>query len=371
MKNNINSIEESLEAVQRASKMRQSRFWALSIIWVVVVVVAILFFINLLNKFEQNRISILQNSERLENVTMRLEIMTKENKELFRRLIDLEEYYYSQLGETEKKDKVQDIARRELSRQYITPGQKQFLESETKTFVDSNRFEYWYLEALSKDAPTAVEYLNNAIRLNPGMEAAYCARGRAYKTLKDYKKAIDDYSRALELNSNSVSSLAERSFAYFKYSYDKNLSAVQEKDALENALKDAENAVKMSPDYWVPHHYLGFIYLKMKEFNKAEEEWGKAADLNIGLESTAGSLENLGLVYLWQQNWQKAKENCLNVSSVYEDLAWNWCFLFISADKLNDKKLAIEAKGRWDKIKTEDDIEVLKLYLPVELHRYL
>src|SRR5664280_1724497 len=60
----------------------------------------------------------------------------------------------------------------------------------------------------------AIEYLNNAIRLQPGYADAYYSRGFAYDNLGQYQSSIKDYNEAIRLQPDYVNAYNNRSFAY-------------------------------------------------------------------------------------------------------------------------------------------------------------
>ena len=49
------------------------------------------------------------------------------------------------------------------------------------------------------DPKKAIEYLSNAVRLQPYDAIAYNNRGIAYADLGDYQSAIEDYNQAIRL----------------------------------------------------------------------------------------------------------------------------------------------------------------------------
>jgi tetratricopeptide (TPR) repeat protein len=63
-----------------------------------------------------------------------------------------------------------------------------------------------FIKVYSKDPETQIEYYSQALLLwkySDGIEnkaIAYYNRGNAYKDLKQYDKAINDYNKAIELN---------------------------------------------------------------------------------------------------------------------------------------------------------------------------
>ena len=56
----------------------------------------------------------------------------------------------------------------------------------------------------------AIEYLNNAIRLQPDYADAYYSRGFAYCDLGQYQSAIKDYNKAIRLKPNDAIAYSNR-----------------------------------------------------------------------------------------------------------------------------------------------------------------
>jgi len=64
-----------------------------------------------------------------------------------------------------------------------------------------------------KDYRGAIQDYNKAIELNPKYPEAYNNRGFAKVELKDYKAAIQDYTKAIELNPNYADAYNNRGIA--------------------------------------------------------------------------------------------------------------------------------------------------------------
>jgi len=64
------------------------------------------------------------------------------------------------------------------------------------------------------DPKKAIEYLNNAIKLEPNNAETYTKRGAAYISLGQYKKAIEDLSKAISLKQDYDSAYNNRGGAY-------------------------------------------------------------------------------------------------------------------------------------------------------------
>jgi tetratricopeptide (TPR) repeat protein len=81
----------------------------------------------------------------------------------------------------------------------------------------------WFNKALSlwdgeryTDPKQAIEYLSNAISLQPDMAATYRARGNAYYDLGKHQLAIEDFTEAIRLKPDYVDAHYIRGNAYYK-----------------------------------------------------------------------------------------------------------------------------------------------------------
>lgn len=64
------------------------------------------------------------------------------------------------------------------------------------------------------DPKKAIEYLNNAVRLQPYDAIAYNNRGLAYTNLSDYQSAIEDYKQAIRLKPDYADAYNNRGSVY-------------------------------------------------------------------------------------------------------------------------------------------------------------
>ncbi|MDR1285171.1 MAG: tetratricopeptide repeat protein [Campylobacteraceae bacterium] len=82
----------------------------------------------------------------------------------------------------------------------------------------------------------AIEDCTRALQLNPYDADTYCNRGYSYYILGDYEKAIEDYEQTIELNENNICAYHSRGIAYHKMNkYDK-------------AIEDYTKVIELDPD---------------------------------------------------------------------------------------------------------------------------
>ncbi|MGD0021364.1 MAG: tetratricopeptide repeat protein [Smithellaceae bacterium] len=96
--------------------------------------------------------------------------------------------------------------------------QKQYAASPTPSQIGAKD---WINKAIAlwdggkcSDPEKAIEYLNNAIKLQPDFAEAYYSRGRAYHDLGQYQRAIEDYTKAISLKPDFAFAYSSRGSAY-------------------------------------------------------------------------------------------------------------------------------------------------------------
>ena len=71
-----------------------------------------------------------------------------------------------------------------------------------------------WVDGKYSDPTQAIEYFNNAIKLQPEYAKTYYNRGIAYHVLGQYQRAIEDYSEAIRLKEDYVNAFYNRGTAY-------------------------------------------------------------------------------------------------------------------------------------------------------------
>jgi tetratricopeptide (TPR) repeat protein len=95
----------------------------------------------------------------------------------------------------------------------------------------------------------AIEYLNNAIRLQPDYADAYYSRGFAYDDLNQYQNSIKDYNKVIDLKPHEAIAYSNRGKAYVKLGHN------------QLAINDFNEAIRLQPDYVNAYNNRGFAYL--------------------------------------------------------------------------------------------------------------
>jgi len=99
----------------------------------------------------------------------------------------------------------------------------------------------------SGDYSKSLQYLTEAIRIDPNYAAAYYARGLAYNNLGEYEKAIEDYTEAIRIDPNYAA-------AYFIR------GLTSEKVRSFGELEDYTEAIRLDPNYADAYYARGIRY---------------------------------------------------------------------------------------------------------------
>ncbi len=145
-----------------------------------------------------------------------------------------------------------------------------------------------------KEYNKAIKDFSINLELKPDSPKTYYNRGNAYFNIGDYDRAIDDYSEALKLDNNFTEVYYNRGSAYFRKmmidnaieDYSQTLKAnpvhvyaLKNRGAAyaylglyENALEDLDAALKINPSFIQAILERIELYIKMKQTEKAEED---------------------------------------------------------------------------------------------------
>jgi tetratricopeptide (TPR) repeat protein len=117
------------------------------------------------------------------------------------------------------------------------------------------------------DYKRAIEDFNQALQLEPNYILAYYQRGYARAFLEDYKGAIEDYSQYMQHNPNDVDALDNRGYAYY------NLGKY------EQAIADLNKAIEINSKDAYAHNTRGLAYNEQGKYEQAIADYNKAIEL--------------------------------------------------------------------------------------------
>jgi tetratricopeptide (TPR) repeat protein len=142
-----------------------------------------------------------------------------------------------------------------------------------------------------KDYAKAITDYTKAIAINPESLEAYFNRGIIYAALKDYAKAIADYTKAIAINPEDSGVYNNRGSAY---------------DDLKDyakAIADYTKAIAINPEYAKAYFNRGITYAALKDYAKAITDYTKAIAIN---PKDADTYYSRGITYAALKDYAKA-----------------------------------------------------------------
>jgi tetratricopeptide (TPR) repeat protein len=147
---------------------------------------------------------------------------------------------------------LQEVARlkKELSSREANSARQSEYDRAINTLSANDLFYEGFMLLNAKNYKDAINTFSKAIQLNPESVEAYNNRGFAYNALGLYSNALDDMNRALLLDPKNVKSYVLRGIVSENFKMD-------EKFIIENY----EKAIRIDPLYSEAYYYLGTYYI--------------------------------------------------------------------------------------------------------------
>jgi len=108
-----------------------------------------------------------------------------------------------------------------------------------------------------------IECYDESLKLEEYAEA-YNNRGNAYAELNEYERAIEDFSKAIELNPALAEAYNNRGLAY------------AELNKYERAIEDYNKAIELNPNDAEAYANIGIVYLKIRRYEEAARDLKRA-----------------------------------------------------------------------------------------------
>ena len=260
--------------------------------------------------------------------------------------------HLTQLKDTQKREKelLQKVAELEEENRKLTAKnqstaklKKEFQKvSQGLTAVD------WVNKALSlwngkkyTNPEKAIEYLNNAIKLQPDYADAYGNRGNAYGNLGQQQRAIEDYDEVIRLQPDYAYAYNNRGFAYNSLgqykraiedfneairlqlddvlAYNNRGNAYDKLDQPQRAIKDYNEAIRLYPDNAMAYYNRGGVYYTLGQYQRAIEDYSNAIRLK---PDDADAYYSRGVVNYTLDQHQRAIDDYSNAIRLRPDYAY-------------------------------------------------
>ncbi|MGD0022699.1 MAG: tetratricopeptide repeat protein [Smithellaceae bacterium] len=144
-----------------------------------------------------------------------------------------------------------------------------------------------YVEGKFTDPKKALEYLNNAIKLQPDYARAYNGRGLAYDDLGEHQRALEDYNESIRLKPDEARAYFSRGIHYAKAGQ------------YQRAIEDYNKVIRLKPDEADAYFNRGVVNYSLSQYQRAIEDYNKAIRLK---PKNGKAYNNRGNAYLIQGN---------------------------------------------------------------------
>ena len=130
-----------------------------------------------------------------------------------------------------------------------------------------------------KNYEKAIEYYSKAIDKNKEYSGAYFERGYNYNTLQNYEASIADHSKAIEYNKNWEVG-CDLNLAYFERGRSYYGIQPQTDDNLTMAQKDWSKCIEQNPGDYNAYWNRGLAYQYFRNFDKAIADFKKSFEMD-------------------------------------------------------------------------------------------
>ncbi len=141
---------------------------------------------------------------------------------------------------------------------------------------------YYYNQGVARyekgDYAKAINNYTKAIELKPRYAEAYYNRGIAYDDKGQYDRAIEDYSKAIEIDPKYSDAYINRGIAYGR------------KGEYDKAIIDLNEAIEIDPNGANAYYNRGLAYNKKGQYDQSISDYTKAIEVKPGYSSAYNAL---------------------------------------------------------------------------------
>ncbi|MBD2576736.1 tetratricopeptide repeat protein [Oscillatoria sp. FACHB-1406] len=191
-----------------------------------------------------------------------------------------------------------------------------------------------------KDYQKAVNDFTEAIRIQKDESIFWANRGNAYSGLKQYEEALSDYTEAIRLNPNYASAYNGRGNVYNNLKY------------YQDALADCTEALHIHPNFNLAYNNRGNAYSGLKQYQEALSDYNRAIELDPRFPL---AYNNRGIAYYALKQYQDAIRDYTeairldpNYANAYNGRGNAYKNLKQYQDAIRDYDRAIELDSEYD-----------------------
>ena len=128
---------------------------------------------------------------------------------------------------------------------------------------------------LRREYDCAIEYITEALALNPDNVEAHTFRAKSHRQKDDYDSAIADCTKAIDLDPNDTNAYWERGLAYESKGDDSRAHA-----DFDRVIVDCTKAIHLNPNDTDAYWCRGYAYQSKGDYDQSITEFTKVIDLN-------------------------------------------------------------------------------------------
>ena len=177
----------------------------------------------------------------------------------------------------------------------------------------------------------ALNFINEAIKINPNFAETYNVQGNTLNELKQLNQAIISYDKAIKINPNF-------SNAY----YNKGL-VLHELKNTNLAIENYKEAIKINPNFFQAYNNMGFAFHQLKRFDESLKSYEKAFAINPNSNFLLGKIIH-SKNFLCE--WKSHKENLKNLTDQLENNKAS-CLPFATLSLFDSPRLQKKAAELW------------------------
>ena len=159
---------------------------------------------------------------------------------------------------------------------------KYFLKTIELDPENYNAFMQLGLMFSSKRNKLAIDYLNNALNINPKSIEAHYALGMYYQENGKPDEAIKTYKNIIAIEPFNKDAYYNLGYIYIEYKHN-----------YEEAVKHFTKVIEIDNNYAEAYYNRGYAYELLKEFTKARNDYKKASDIKINYQRAVDGLNRL------------------------------------------------------------------------------
>ena len=204
---------------------------------------------------------------------------------------------------------------------YRYDSAKEQLQVLEKLGDDAAQYYVWQGRILQNENKfdEAISSFSKAVNRNPKFAQAYQLRANAFKELKDYPAAVEDYTYALTLESDA-------------YWFNRRGLTYEEMNDFKKAAADYTRALELNPKWAVAYNNRGFARFHLKDYSAAKADFETAIKLDPSAPTPYVNLA--GLHWTWKKDRKAMYKNLeeavrhhfKNYESLFEEDQKGWMF---------------------------------------------